>query len=682
MIYVVTQQILEEYEDFKTISVEESLALLDPLKECALDIETTGLDPYTCRITMLQLGNEKNQIVIDLSTISLNFYRNYLESNRLFIGQNIKFDSKFLLHKNIVLKRVYDTMIADKVIYMGRDPISSKNPFGMTYSLSALCRRYLNITLDKTVRSTITQMTALTSSIIIYGAKDIEYLPLIKEKQTEVLKEKDLIVAAFYEFKFILPTAYTELCGVKLNEDRWKAKMAKDQTRLNNAINAMNQILREDFGDEYVYYDFQGDLFNGYDTEPKSKVSWSKRGQVAKILKRLGFNLLVKDDKTGELKDSVGGGVIAEQLDVHRIAPYYVEYKKAEKIVTTYGQNILDLINPVSGRLHTNVNQIDTKTGRLSTGGTIANPGLNFQNFPKNAETRASFVSEEGNDFISCDYSGQESRVIADLTKDDAMIAVFNTGCGDIHSLVAKMLYPQIIGDTPIEDIKRMYPELREGAKPVEFTINYGGNDYTLHHESGIPKDEAKILYDNYMNSFPKVKEYQDRQKEFVIKNGYILINDKSGHKSIIDYYERYINYKSQLTPEFWDRYRNIPRNEHGKKYSSDPEEQEMIRVVRMTFVLESEMVKAAINYRCQGTGALMFKLGTIMFWEYILKHDLLFKVKLCIPVHDEWNVESPEELTPTITKVLQKCMADAGHYFCDSLEMPSTAEVHKHWVH
>ena len=167
MIYVVTQQILEEYEDFKTISVEESLALLDPLKECALDIETTGLDPYTCRITMLQLGNEKNQIVIDLSTISLNFYRNYLESNRLFIGQNIKFDSKFLLHKNIVLKRVYDTMIADKVIYMGMDPISNKNPFGMTYSLSALCRRYLNITLDKTVRSTITQMTALTSSIII-----------------------------------------------------------------------------------------------------------------------------------------------------------------------------------------------------------------------------------------------------------------------------------------------------------------------------------------------------------------------------------------------------------------------------------------------------------------------------------------------------------------------------------
>lgn len=111
---------------------------------------------------------------------------------------------------------------------------------------------------------------------------------------------------------------------------------------------------------------------------------------------------------------------------------------------------------------------------RLSSGGKDKSNNLeylNFQNFPHDAETRACFVSGAGMKWISCDYSGQESRIIADITNDSAMLDLFNNGCGDVHSLVAKMSYPEIVGDCPIEEIKDRFHEQRQDAKGVEFAI-------------------------------------------------------------------------------------------------------------------------------------------------------------------------------------------------------------------
>ena len=137
-----------------------------------------------------------------------------------------------------------------------------------------------------------------------------------------------------------------------------------------------------------------------------------------------------------------------------------MEYKAAEKLVGTYGQNVLNQINPVTGRIHTNFNQVGTDTTRLSSGGKDKENGIeyiNFQNFPRDEETRACFVAEPGNKWISCDYSAQESRIIGELSSDKAILDLFNHGCGDMHSLVAKMAYPDIIGDCPIEEIKHKF---------------------------------------------------------------------------------------------------------------------------------------------------------------------------------------------------------------------------------
>ena len=113
-------------------------------------------------------------------------------------------------------------------------------------------------------------------------------------------------------------------------------------------------------------------------------------------------------------------------------------------MVSVYGENFLKQINPVTGRLHTNFNPIGTDTARISSGGKDkANKVdyINFLNLPADEETRACFVSEKGNKWISIDYSGQESFIMADVANDKAMIHELMEGSKDLHSLTAKMVF-------------------------------------------------------------------------------------------------------------------------------------------------------------------------------------------------------------------------------------------------
>lgn len=123
MIYLVTgQRALFESEIYKVISVEESLRLLNPLTIVGLDTETEGLDPWTKGLKSIQLGNYEFQIVIDTTTISPLVYKEYLESDRLFIGWNLKFDLKFLFRQGIVPKRVWDGYLAERLMWLGYPP--------------------------------------------------------------------------------------------------------------------------------------------------------------------------------------------------------------------------------------------------------------------------------------------------------------------------------------------------------------------------------------------------------------------------------------------------------------------------------------------------------------------------------------------------------------------------------
>ena len=176
MIYLVTTQILPESDKFEIISPVAALYYLEPLREVGLDTETLGFDPYTKELLMLQLGCYDFQVVIDCTTVDINFFKEYLQSDRLFIGWNIKFDMKFLFHKKVVLKNVYDGFIAEKLMWLGF-------PSGYhSMSLKSAGENYCNVELDKTVRGKI-RWAGLSEDVIEYAANDVKYLEKIKDKQ-------------------------------------------------------------------------------------------------------------------------------------------------------------------------------------------------------------------------------------------------------------------------------------------------------------------------------------------------------------------------------------------------------------------------------------------------------------------------------------------------------------------
>lgn len=404
MIYLVTGQLeLFDNDHYKVIGVEESLRLLGPLTVVGLDTETEGLDPWTKRLKLLQLGNFDFQIVIDTLTIDVSLYKEYLESDRLFIGWNLKFDLKFLFAQNIILKNVWDGFLAEKLMWLGY-------PAGVhSMSLKSAGEQYLGVELDKSVRGKII-WAGLTTDVIEYSANDVKYLEKIMLLQKEKLLKKELQTAILYENKFVIPLAYCEYCGVKLDVAKWQAKMAKDKDREIKALEACNKwLIENEPNSPYIFVDRQGNLFTGFNLEPQVKLNWNSAKQLIPLFKKYGVDVTVDDKVKGGTKDSIDAKCLKPQKDKCSLIPIYLNYKEAVKVTSTYGENFLKQINPVSHRIHTNYQQMGADTTRITSGGKDKGNNVeyvNLLNLPADAETRSCFVAEEGNNWISMDYSG------------------------------------------------------------------------------------------------------------------------------------------------------------------------------------------------------------------------------------------------------------------------------------
>ena len=449
-----------------------------------------------CSLLCAQFGNDKAdiRIVVDCTTVDIKLFKEILESKRV-IGHNLKFDLQFLYNYGIIPRKVYDTMIAEQTMYLGY-------PSGIKqYSLKAVAFERLGIDIDKSIRGEIIYR-GLTPEVILYAAGDVTYLEKIMQSQIAEAKRKDCIKAIELECNFVPAIAYLEWCGIKLDGEKWKAKMAVDKKNLDESINKLNQFVLRKYKEDqakferFIKINLQGDLFEGFDTEPKCNILWSSSSQVIPLAQTLGFDTTVQDKKTGKDKDSVlekhlksQKGICDEFLLEYfgRGEPedddYYPGYTGSAKRVSSFGQGHLDAINPRTGRIHTKYKQLGADTSRMSCGSKndfntdLAKiKGLppskvkypNIQQLPHDEETRACFVSEKGNLWVSCDYSAIESRLGADIYQEQSMIDEYLHGSGDIHSLVAKMIFPEL-KDVSIKDVKTHYKHLRTRAKPVEF---------------------------------------------------------------------------------------------------------------------------------------------------------------------------------------------------------------------
>lgn len=293
--------------------------------------------------------------------------------------------------------------------------------------------------------------------------------------------------------------------------------------------------------------------------------------------------------------------VLEKLQDKHPIIKKIMEYRTISKLSSTYAKGLSAFIKD-DNRIHTNYNQIETATGRLSSD----NP--NMQNIPIKTELgrelRKVFVASDGFTFIDADYSQIELRLLAIISKDDKLIKAYSKG-NDVHTITASEVF-----SVPIDKVT---PDLRRKAKAVNFGIIYGMSSFGLSEGLNIDTKEAKDYINKYFATYKKVKEYLDEVVKQAEQNGY--------------------------TRTIYGRIR--PINEFK---SSVPG-------------IRAFAKRIAMNSPIQGSASDIMKKAMILVDESIEKEKL--QSRIVLQVHDELLIDVKNGEEDKIKAILNKCMKE-----------------------
>jgi len=675
LLYFVTNLLDTSHLDVNFATKEDVLDYFSGHTHIAFDTETEGFDPYTKNLLSAQFGDAENQFVVDCQTVGIEYFKELLESATILM-HNAKFDLRFLYHHNIFPRKVYDSYLAEAVLHLGDNTVRK--------SLKAVALKYCKADLDKTVRGEI-HREGLSQRVIEYAGDDVKYLHGIMDRQMAKIASEDLIEALRIDLQFVKALAYVEYSGFKLDEEKWKIKSEAQVEKLEQIKEELNEWVINNVP-KYVEKNEQLDMFTEH--KPKCSILWSSSAQVIPLLKDLGVNTKVRDDKTGELKDSAEKKVIKPQKDKSPLIPIYLRYSEQQKLVSTYGFSVLKHVNWKSKRLHTQFSQLKN-TGRMSSGGKDPKRRvefINFQNIPAMPDPRdreegriydrQCFTTEPGNVLIVADYSGQEQIVLANESMDKDLLNFYDQNLGDMHSFVASKIFPELNG-LSLREIKDNHPDKRQIAKAAGFAINYGGNGMTIAENLSIPVSQGDAVYEAYFKAFPGLKNYFERVQKATLDRGYVLMNSVSKRKSYIDFFDKFEEVRTRVTaPGFWEEY-----NAH-KKHESDKFLYDLKPLVKTYFKFKSTTEKRALNYPIQGTSADITKVAGIYFFDYLIENNLIGTVKIPNIVHDEIVVEAPENMADKIASKLKESMEQAGLLFCKRVPLKATPHVGKIWEH
>ena len=691
MIYVVSNTI-KPPDNVKLLSIEESIKMISSWPVVQFDTETTGLDPHINKLTSLQFGykdyasDTTTAIVVDCNSIQPELYKEVIESSFL-IGHNIKFDIEFLFNHNIIPMKVYDTMICEQTLYLGYPAGTVK------FNLADVLLRNTGIEIDKSFQSQIA-LKGLTTEGIIYAAHDVMYLQDIRKSQMLIAKSRKCVNAFIVENNVVPAIAYLEWCGVHLDEEKWKAKMAKDKKELSACKEALDNYVYSNtkLNTKFVSTVTQLDIFNS-DAKPDITINWNSPKSVVSVFQALGFDTKIFDKNTSSIKDTVLEKEISTQKGIDdTFLKLYYDFKGAEKNVSTYGQGHLNLVNPKTNRLHTTFHQIGTVTGRMSCGGRGAynkdlayykmiNPMdvkyVNLQQLPARGEDgiicRSCYMaSSDKTVFLSCDYSAEESRVQADVWNEKSLLDAFEHGI-DTHNLYAKMCFPEELKDVDVKDVKKVHPELRQAAKSAEFAVAYGSNGASIATSIGMSREKAMKMVQGIIEGMPGMAAFKKTTVSFLKAHGYIIINQYTGHRIYWNKWAEWKEQQSRMDESFWaDYYQNHVDTED-----------EVCQLVQRHNALSYEWFnKNVLNYPIQGGSAIVLKQALSDLFRWIVKNGYFGKILFCVVVHDEICAECPKELSEMFTTILQDTMKNASAKYYKKLPIPAECSVGDHWIH
>lgn len=363
-------------KDFKNSTIRECLNYLSGLKEVSLDIETTrkynkygdleGLDPYTSRIVMLQIGDKHRQYVIDARYIGIKIFIEAIK-DKLIIGTNLKFEYKHILHATgIRLEYLYDIMINDQILYRG---------YNYPSNFESQVFRYLDIELPETSAKSFLSIgdREFTPTQILYGAGDIFYPLYIKDYQDVYIDSKELRKEVELESLFIPVLGDMEYNGMYLNKEEWIKVADKNKKLFNKYKDTLDTFVINHVKDDR-FVSRQYDLFSTGDPT-KCIVKWSSPKQTIDLFKYLTICPINSQNGKYTVNADALKAFIPEIVDYTNtelidFINTYLKYKEYEKASSTYGEDFFKYIHPITGRLHSNYRQI-LNTGRISSSNPI-----------------------------------------------------------------------------------------------------------------------------------------------------------------------------------------------------------------------------------------------------------------------------------------------------------------------
>ena len=437
-----------------------------------LDTETTELDPFTARLRLLQLATTDRVFIVDFDHLAtgdsaaLAPLRRLLAAPRpIKIAHNAKFDAKFIKHNlGVDLGGLFDTLLASQLV--GAGDIEER------HGLETVASRYLNEAVDKSERLSNWNFE-LSEAQLEYAARDALVLLPLREKLIERLKSESLVKCAQLEFECVMPVVDIELAGFYMHKDRWLDQLGIVEKRRVELAEQLQQVLAEESS--------QGTLFGG---PQRDDINLDSQQQLTKALNRLGI----------PVPDSTRNWKLQPLAAQYPIIGTLLEYRTVQKALTSYGENMIELINPVTKRLHADFRQIGAPTGRFA----CTNP--NIQQVPHAIEYRRCFSGHpEGRKLIIADYSQIELRILAEFSGDRGFMEAFNSGA-DLHRVTAAQVF-----NTSLDQVTK---EQRDFAKRLNFGVVYGIGAQRFAMMTGLSVSDAENVLRRYFGTYRQLDSY------------------------------------------------------------------------------------------------------------------------------------------------------------------------------
>lgn len=686
------------FPEFPTATITDVVDFLHGKQEVGLDIETSkkgkynstvyqgGLDPYLSRVVMLQIGDLDTRFVIDTRCIDISPILPFFESDILWVGHNLKFEYKHLLHQyKVRLGRVYDTMLAESRLFAGLTNGLSLEDLAYKYNLAEKKQQKTlfdleedgfdpdKIQLDKSTRMGFVNIgdRPFTINQVKYGEEDI-ILPLkIKKLQESNSYFPKSLVALENEFCLVLGD--TELNGMSLHQQKWM-EIYDDNFKLFQDKQAELDKWLIDRFPQFTRINLFG--------EKEPTIMWSSPSQVLRLFHEFRMYPEEFSKYKKQVMPSVGKKACQALLttsltaEQRKFVKDYLELSELHQAITTYGKDFLKYIHPVTRRIHPNFRQV-LNTGRIS----CTNP--NLQSIP-GGRHREAFIETDGWENINADYSSQEVVVLANKSGDEAMVDFLLNGDGDLHSFTATQIFskknndPSLLVTKASAEENPEHKEMRKAAKTVNFLIPYGGGPQGLATGLGTEVGEAKEIIDLYFERFPGVKAHFDDCHASWWDKGYIVIDEKTDARFYIPETERLKKIKSKIKalypPDFW----SLPVIER-----MDIEERIADKVGELNSELKKQKARIdrlSQNYPIQGTSGLITKMAGILIRRKIKEANLWDRLQITLFVHDEINARSKNFSNGPA--VVEEAMVKAGSYWCKLVPLKAQAVVADYWKH